>query len=108
MGGGLVTTHNRESRHYSNAVGLALRIAREKGKISQAQMAERLRCSATLVSKIERGHWIKLWRFFAWADMCGQPPASLLGECDKAAELLQRGDIIGRMARRFRTTRSAL
>jgi transcriptional regulator with XRE-family HTH domain len=96
----------RDSRQYSNAVGLALRVAREQGNVSQEEMADRLRCSQALISRIEKGHWVKLWRFFAWADLCGQEPADLLAECDKAAELLQRDDTIGQMARRFRTMRS--
>jgi len=97
---------NRKTRNYSNAIGLALRVAREDKRISQEEMAEKLRCSQALISRIEKGHWIKLWRFFAWAELCEVQPSLLLSECDKAFALLERDDTIGRMCRSYRKTRS--
>lgn len=97
----------KDTREFSNAVGLTLRLVREQAGIEQGEMADRMRCSQALIAKIERGHYVKLWRFALWGDVCKVPCPELMDRCVKAAALLQRTDMVGDAFRCLAKTRSA-
>jgi transcriptional regulator with XRE-family HTH domain len=64
----------------SNGVAI-LRQTRLLSRLTQAELAEKLACGQSHVSKLERGErYIDLLEFILWCEACGVSPAKVISE----------------------------
>jgi transcriptional regulator with XRE-family HTH domain len=58
-----------------------LRQTRLNSGLTQAELAEKLACGQSHVSKLERGEcYIDVLEFVLWCEACGASPAQAIGE----------------------------